>query len=50
MRGNQTLFMDPYLARWNKRNNPIGINPQDAAFGLSPDPYWETPAQCPRAC
>ena len=26
MRGNQTLFMDPYLARWNKRNNPIGIN------------------------
>ena len=41
-RGNQTLFMDPYLARWEKRNNPIGINPQDAAFGLSPDPYWET--------
>jgi hypothetical protein len=45
-RGNQTLFMDPYLAKIGGsvppgRNHPIGTNPADAYFGLSPDPYWE---------
>ena len=42
MRGNQTLFMDPYLARINGRNDPQGVNPSDEYFGLRPDPYWET--------
>ena len=41
LRGNQTLFMDPYLAKIKTRNNPIG-NSSDTAFGTSPDPYWET--------
>lgn len=41
LRGNQTLFMDPYLAKIKIRNNPSGKTP-DPSFGLSPDPYWET--------
>ncbi len=40
--GNQTLFMDPYLAKIAGRNSPIGANPNEPYFGLSPDPYWET--------
>lgn len=46
LRGNQTLFMDPYLAKTAGgnagRNNPAGTNPEEPYFGLSPDPYWET--------
>lgn len=46
LRGNQTLFMDPYLAKIagaNKgRNSPIGTSRREAYFGVSPDPYWET--------
>lgn len=46
LRGNQLLFMDPYLARTEGkgagRNDPGGINPKEAYFGLTPDPYWET--------
>ena len=42
VRGNYVLFMDPYLAKWTTRNNPVGTNLQDQAFGTSPDPYWET--------
>lgn len=42
MRGNYVLFMDPYLAKWTTRNNPLGVNPHDPAFGTSADPYWET--------
>lgn len=46
LRGNQTLFMDPYLAKIagaNKgRNSPIGTSPREDYFGVSPDPYWET--------
>jgi len=34
--------MDPYLTKWTTRNNPVGTNRQDQAFGTSPDPYWET--------
>lgn len=41
MRGNQTLFMDPYLAKIKTRNNPKG-DASDPGFGTSPDPYWET--------
>jgi hypothetical protein len=41
LRGNQTLFMDPYLAKIKTRNNPVGDS-SDTAFGTSPDPYWET--------
>jgi hypothetical protein len=45
-RGNQTLFMDPYLARIagpnRGRNQPIGVNPRGDYFGTRPDPYWET--------
>ena len=42
LRGNQTLFMDPYLAKIKTRNNPVGTDPKESHFGLSPDPYWET--------
>jgi hypothetical protein len=46
VRGNQTLFMDPYLAkiagRNTGRNSPGGVNSKEPYFGLSPDPYWET--------
>ena len=46
LRGNQTLFMDPYLAKIaggnTGRNSPGGANPREPYFGLSPDPYWET--------
>ena len=46
LRGNQTLFMDPYLAKIaganTGRNSPGGINPREPYFGVSPDPYWET--------
>lgn len=41
LRGNQTLFMDPYLAKIKIRNNPAG-NSSDPYFGTKPDPYWET--------
>lgn len=41
LRGNQTLFMDPYLAKIKTRNNPTGDSP-DPYFGTKPDPYWET--------
>src|SRR5262245_37566576 len=45
-RGNQTLFMDPYLAKIaganSGRNSPQGTSLREAYFGLSPDPYWET--------
>lgn len=45
-RGNQTLFMDPYLARTTGsnvgRNEPLGTNPREPYFGLKPDPYWDT--------
>jgi hypothetical protein len=41
LRGNQTLFMDPYLAIIKIRNNPAGKT-SDPNFGFSPDPYWET--------
>jgi hypothetical protein len=46
LRGNQTLFMDPYLAKIAGsnagRNHPAGTNVQEPYFGLSPDPYWDT--------
>jgi hypothetical protein len=42
MRGNYVLFMDPYLAKWTTRNNPLGADPRDPAFGTRPDPYWDT--------
>jgi hypothetical protein len=42
MRGNYVLFMDPYLAKWTTRNNPLGADPRDPAFGARPDPYWDT--------
>lgn len=46
VRGNQTLFMDPYLAKIagpnTGRNQPLGTNPREPYFGVSPDPYWET--------
>jgi hypothetical protein len=46
LRGNQTLFMDPYLAKIaggnSGRNSPEGANPKEPYFGLGPDPYWET--------
>jgi hypothetical protein len=46
LRGNQTLFMDPYLAKIaganNGRNSPIGTSPREDYFGTRPDPYWET--------
>ena len=41
LRGNNTLFMDPYLSKIDKRNNPSG-NTSDPYFGNTPDPYWET--------
>ncbi len=41
LRGNYVLFMDPYLTQWTTRNNPVGANPHDRAFGAGPDPYWE---------
>jgi hypothetical protein len=41
LRGNQTLFMDPYLAKIKTRNNPTGES-SDPYFGTKPDPYWET--------
>ncbi len=41
LRGNQTLFMDPYLAKIKERNNPSGDS-SDPYFGTKPDPYWET--------
>jgi hypothetical protein len=41
LRGNQTLFMDPYLAKITTRNNPAGES-SDPYFGTIPDPYWET--------
>lgn len=45
LRGNHTLFMDPYLAapigKSAPRNRPVGVNPVDPYFGLSPDPYYE---------
>lgn len=41
LRGNQTLFMDPYLAKIKERNNPSGES-SDPYFGTKPDPYWET--------
>jgi hypothetical protein len=41
LRGNNTLFMDPYLAKIKIRNNPDGVT-ADPDFGLNPDPYWET--------
>jgi hypothetical protein len=41
LRGNQTLFMDPYLAKIKTRNNPAGDS-SDPYFGAVPDPYWET--------
>jgi hypothetical protein len=41
LRGNQTLFMDPYLAKIKVRNNPVG-NSTDPYFGIEPDPYWDT--------
>jgi hypothetical protein len=46
LRGNQTLFMDPYLAKIaggnTGRNSPVGDSPREPYFGLRPDPYWET--------
>jgi hypothetical protein len=33
LRGNNTLFMDPYLLAWPGRNQPRGD---------TPDPYWDT--------
>jgi len=39
-RGNNVLFMDPYLTKWTTRNTPVGDNPRDPAFGTAPDPYW----------
>jgi hypothetical protein len=46
LRGNQTLFMDPYLAKIagpnTGRNSPGGTNPKEPYFGLTPDPYWDT--------
>jgi hypothetical protein len=45
LRGNHTLFMDPYLAKppgkASPRNHPLGVNPVDPYFGLTPDPYYE---------
>jgi hypothetical protein len=41
VRGNCVLFMDPYLTKWTTRNNPVGADPRDQAFGTSPDLYWE---------
>ncbi len=41
LRGNQVLFMDPYLTKWAVRNNPVGASSREPAFGASPDPYWE---------
>jgi hypothetical protein len=41
-RGNQVLFMDPYLTKYYPgRNNPSGNNPLEPNFGLEPDPYWD---------
>lgn len=46
LRGNQTLFMDPYLAKIAGpnagRNTPGGTNPTESYFGLTLDPYWNT--------
>ncbi len=46
LRGNQTLFMDPYLAKISGpntgRNSPGGANPADPYFGTTLDPYWDT--------
>jgi hypothetical protein len=46
VRGNQTLFMDPYLAKIAGpnigRNSPLGTHPSEHYFGVGPDPYWET--------
>jgi hypothetical protein len=46
LRGNQTLFMDPYLAKIagpnTGRNSPVGTSPREPYFGIGPDPYWET--------
>jgi hypothetical protein len=41
-RGNQTLFMDPYLAKIPGRNEPVGTDPRESCFALKPDPYWDT--------
>ena len=42
LRGNQPLFMDPYLDKRPERNDPIGTDPRDPHFGLRVDPYWDT--------
>lgn len=46
LRGNLTLFMDPYLAKiaGNNvgRNHPTGAHSTEPYYGITPDPYWET--------
>ncbi len=42
VRGNQPLFMDPYLDKRGERNSPVGTDPRDPNFGLQVDPYWNT--------
>ena len=44
LRGNNILFMDPYLSKIDKRNDPGGST-TDPYFGVNPDPYWETMRQ-----
>ncbi len=38
--GNNVAFMDPYLTKWPKRNNPEGST-ADPEVGASPDKYWD---------
>jgi hypothetical protein len=38
--GNNVAFMDPYLTKWPRRNNPEGST-ADPEVGVSPDKYWD---------
>jgi hypothetical protein len=38
--GNNVAFMDPYLTKWPKRNNPEGST-VDPEVGEFPDKYWD---------
>ena len=38
--GNNVAFMDPYLTKWPRRNNPEGST-ADPEVGASPDKYWD---------
>jgi len=38
--GNNPVFMDPYLTKWQNRNYPAGST-ADPDVGLQLDPYWD---------